>query len=192
MCELWLDVLGYENEYQVSNTGKIKSKSRTAKVQSNADRTVSEKQRKLFLNKRGYVTVVLSKNGILKTFTVHQLVAQAFMPNFIKSNELNHIDGNKENNNISNLELSNPSHNQFHAVTLGLRSKDKKSSKFFNVSYINNPNAVKKWAVCIKHAGKSSFGWKTFLTELEAAQYADELLDSIGDTNRPRNFPKTP
>lgn len=125
----------------------------------------------------------------MKTFTVHQLVAQGFLPDFVKSDELNHIDGNKVNNYISNLEKSNPSHNQFHAVKMGLRTKDDKTSIYHNVTYVKNPRAVKKWAASLKHNGKSSYGWKTFLTEVGAAKYVDYLLNSIGDTQRPRNFP---
>ena len=62
-------------------------------------------------------------------------------------------------------------------------------SIYRNVTYVKNPKAVKKWAASIRHAGKSSYGWKTFMTEVEAAQYVDTLLDSIGGTDRIRNFP---
>ena len=116
-----------------------------------------------------------------------QLVAQAFIPNFIKGTELNHKDGDKKNNNVTNLEISNPSHNQLHAVRTGLVAKAGKS-QYRNVTYISNPRAKSKWAGSIRHNGKSTFGWKTFMTELEAAKYVDELLDSIGDTSRLRNF----
>lgn len=102
---------------------------------------------------------------------------------------MNHIDGNPGNNNITNLEISNPSHNQFHALRTGLKKKPGLTSKYRNVSYIKNPRAKNKWVVCINHNGKTSFGWKTFSTEIEAAKYADELLDSIEDTERLRNFP---
>jgi len=186
--ENWKDIPEYEDLYQVSDLGRIRSKDHRVPCKGNKTRLVKGKVRKNQLNPKGYSVAVLSKNNQLKTFTVHQLVAQAFIPGFIKSTELNHKDGNRSNACVSNLEISNPSHNQFHAVRTGLRRK-RGTSSYHNVSYLTNPAAISKWAVCIKHKGKSSFGWKTFKTELEAAIYADELLDSIGDTQRPRNFP---
>ena len=132
--------------------------------------------------------VVLSKSNSLKTFMVHQLVAEAFLPNFQKGTESNHKDGNKTNPRLTNLGVLNPSHNQFHAVREGLKPKVG-ISRFRNVSFIKNPRAKSKWAGSINHAGKSCYGWKTFMTEEEAAQHVDNLLDSIGDTQRLRNFP---
>lgn len=191
MPEVWKDILGYETHYQVSDMGRVRGKARNAPCRGGKTRKVKEKVKKLFLNKSGYQITTLSLNSKFATFTVHQLVAMAFLPNFNKGTEINHIDGNRANNCVTNLEVSNPSHNQFHAVRTGLRIKSG-SSKYHNVSYMNNPKAIRKWAACIKHNGKSSFGWKTFMTELEAAQYVDELLDSIGDTDRPRNFRSVP
>lgn len=184
--ENWKDIEGYESSYEVSSLGRIRSKERQANVKGGT-RTVKANERKLFLNKKGYVTVVLSLDNKLKTFTVHQLVAHAFKQGFIKGTELNHIDGDKTNNADSNLEVSNPSHNQVHAVNLGLTPK-KGISMYRNVTYVKNPRAKSRWAASIRHEGKSTYGWKTFMTEEEAARYVDTLLDSIGDTQRTRNF----
>ena len=141
------------------------------------------------INHKGYAIIALSQGTKSpKTYTVHQLVAMAFIPGFVKGTELNHIDGNKLNNSVSNLEVSNPSHNQIHAVATGLAPKQGKS-RFRNVTYVKNPKAIKRWAASIRHNGKSSYGWKTFHTEEEAARYVDYLLDEIGDTQRIRNFP---
>lgn len=192
MTEIWKDILGYDTHYEISNYGNIRSKERIQKSsRGNGVCTIKAKNKKVFLNKKGYVTVVLSLKGKLKTFTVHQLVAQAFLPNFIKGETINHIDGDKTNNHIDNLEKSNPSHNMLHAHRIGLVPKQSKS-KYFNVFYIKNPRAIKKWAGAIRYNGKSSYGWKTFHTEEEAGRYVDYLLDSIGDTQRNRNFPKLP
>lgn len=189
MTEIWKDVLNYEEQYQVSNLGNVRSKDRTVNATGNATRLVKGIVKKLCVNRAGYAITALSKpNAKLWTVTIHQLVAQAFIPNFVKGTEINHIDGNKLNNAVSNLEVSNPSHNKLHAVRTGLMPKVGKSI-YRNVTYITNPRAVKKWAASIRHAGNSSYGWKTFMTEEEAARYVDELLDSIGDTDRIRNFP---
>lgn len=185
--EIWKDIIGYDACYEVSNLGQIRSKDHVVSCKGGT-RLVKGRVKKLFLNKRGYQITTLSKENKLMTFTVHQLVAQAFVPGFIKGNELNHKDGNKANNSATNLELSNPSHNQLHAVATGLVSKAG-VSKYRNVSYVKNPRAVSKWAGSIRHNGKGSYGWKTFRTEEEAAKHVDTLLDSIGDTQRLRNFP---
>ena len=188
MSEIWKDIKDYEDNYQVSNFGNIRSKERKAPTKNpDVMRTIKAQERKTFHNKKGYKTVVLTKDNKSKTFTVHQLVAQAFLPDFIKGMTINHIDGVKDNNLITNLELSNNQHNQLHAVKYGLRAK-KSSSKYHNVFYIKNPRAVKKWASSINHNGKS-IGFKSFHTEEEAAKHADFLLESVGDTYRLRNFP---
>ena len=189
LTEIWKDVLNYEEQYQVSNLGNIRSKDRMVKTKGNATRLVKGSVKKLCVNRKGYAVTALAKPGTTQwTVTVHQIVAQAFIPNFVKGMMLNHIDGNKLNNEASNLEISNPSHNLLHAVRTGLVPKIGKSI-YRNVTYYKNPRAVKKWAASIRHAGKSNYGWKIFMTEVEAARYVDELLDSIGDTDRIRNFP---
>lgn len=188
MIEIWKDILNYEDQYQVSNLGSIRSKDRMVNTKGNATRLVKGAVKKLCTNRNGYAITALSKpSTTLWTVTVHQLVAQAFIPNFVKGTEINHVDGNKLNNAVSNLEVSNPSHNQLHAVRTGLVPKVG-TSIYRNVTYLKNPRAVKKWAGSIRHAGKPTYGWKTFMTEIEAAQYVDTLLDSIGDTDRIRNF----
>lgn len=186
--ETWKDILGYEDCYEISSNGRIRSKDHVVPCKGNKTRLVKGVLKKLCLNKSGYQITTLSQKSKMATFTVHQLVAQAFIPGFIKGTELNHIDGVKTNNCYTNLEPSNPSHNQLHAVRTGLKPKTGKSS-YRNVSYLNNPAAVSKWAACIRHNGKTSYGWKTFATEEEAAKHVDFLLDSINCTARLRNFP---
>ena len=186
--EVWKEIPGYERCYEVSSEGRIRNMERRVICKGNTTRLIASKVKKLFVSRTGYLITTLSKENKLMTYTVHQLVALAFIPGFTKGTHLNHLDGNKTNNNVLNLEVSNPSHNGLHAYRLGLSPKVGKSM-YHHVSYINNPAAIAKWAVSIRHNGKSSYGWKTFKTELEAAVYADELLDSIGDTQRLRNFP---
>ena len=187
--ETWKALPGYEGLYEVSDLGRIASVRHEVPCKGGKTRWVGGKVKtKLPISKTGYHIITLSKENKLSTFTVHQLVALAFIPGFVKATPLNHIDGIKTNYALTNLEVSCPSHNGLHAHRLGL-SKKTGASRFHHVSYINNPASIAKWAVSIRHAGKSSYGWKTFMTELEAAAYADELLDLIGDTQRLRNFP---
>lgn len=188
MSEIWKKIPGYETKYEISTLGNIRSITRKVPCKGGI-RVLNGKLLKQQINHRGYKIIALSQGSTSpKTYTVHQLMGITFIPNFIKGTEINHKDGNSTNNALSNLEESNPSHNQFHAVTTGLRRK-LNSSQYRYVYYVKNPKAKCKWAACITHEGKASYGWKTFMTEEEAANHADYLLDSIGDTQRSRNFP---
>lgn len=78
------------------------------------------KQLKPSTDKDGYERVILTKNGIRKTYSVHKLVALAFIPNLKNKTTINHIDGNKKNNNVSNLEWATEKENQIHKWKNGL------------------------------------------------------------------------
>ena len=184
MQELWKEIPGYEGYYEISTLGRIRSIPRYVNTKGNATRLVQGNIKTIHINKYGYNIITLHKERKANTFTVHQLMAITFIPGFVKGTQINHIDGNKTNNTLINLEPSNSSHNQLHAVATGLKPLQSKS-KYHYVCYIKNPRAIKRWAVNIKHNGKRI--WKTFMTEIEAAKYADEYLDSIGDTIRQRN-----
>ncbi|WP_242227195.1 NUMOD4 domain-containing protein [Bacillus cereus group sp. BfR-BA-01315] len=116
MTEIWKDIEGYEGYYQVSNTGKIKNK-RNSRIRKNC------------LTKYGYLNVQLLISGKDKTFQVHRLVAQAFIPNPNNKTQVNHIDGNKLNNNIDNLEWVTPKENMKHAWDIGLYKDSVESIK---------------------------------------------------------------
>ena len=78
------------------------------------------KQLRPGIDKYGYERVVLTKNGIRKTYSVHKLVALAFIPNPENKKTINHKDGNKRNNNVSNLEWATEKENQIHKWNNGL------------------------------------------------------------------------
>lgn len=71
-------------------------------------------------HKKGYKVVTLVQNGTKKTLKVHRLVALTFIKNPLNKTQVNHIDGNKENNNVLNLEWATQSENQIHAHKTGL------------------------------------------------------------------------
>ena len=111
MDEEWKDILGYENMYQVSNLGRIRSLPRKFHP-----RLLILKPR---LDRYGYLQVVLSKNCILKNFTIHKLVATHFLKNnLIHKTEVNHISGDKTNNSIDNLEWVTRCENMRHRINL--------------------------------------------------------------------------
>lgn len=121
--EKWKDIEGYEGLYQVSNLGNIKSLERKVLCKNGEFKTIHEKNRKPFKDKDEYLGLTLSKNGKLQTIKVHREVAKAFIPNNNNKEQVNHIDGNKNNNIISNLEWCTNQENRNHAIKNGLANQ---------------------------------------------------------------------
>lgn len=120
--EIWKDIKGYEGLYQVSNYGRIKALSKTVN-RGKCHRSWKEHYLKYGVDNRGYYKTHLSKNGVNKTVKVHRIVAQTFINNQLNKKEVNHKDGNKQNNTVDNLEWVTKSENQLHAYKTGLNSK---------------------------------------------------------------------
>ena len=99
--EIFAPIKGYEGLYQISSYGRVKSK-------YNRTKSGFIKQQK---NHKGYLVVWLSKNGKDKGYLVHRLVGEAFLPNWFDDTQINHLDENKENNNIDNLEWCSNEYN---------------------------------------------------------------------------------
>ena len=100
MKEIWKDKKDYEGHYQVSNWGRVKS------IKFGKERIL-----KLTKDKDGYFFVNLYKNNKSKTFKVHRLVAEAFLPNTDNLPLINHKDEDKSNNIVSNLEWCDRKYN---------------------------------------------------------------------------------
>lgn len=110
--EIWQDIKGYENKYQVSTLGNIKALPRTQKHFRGWSLPYSAKLLKPTKVTDGYLCVKLYKDGKNKTFRVHRLVAQAFLLNPENRPQVNHIDHVVTNNCIDNLEWVTNSQNQ--------------------------------------------------------------------------------
>lgn len=110
MEEVWKDIQGFEGYYQVSNLGRVKSLSRKA---WNGHVFVDVKERILRTptDSVGYPVVVLQKAPYTRCVRVHRLVAEAFIPNPNKWRVVNHLDLNKTNNSVNNLEWCTHKHN---------------------------------------------------------------------------------
>jgi hypothetical protein len=160
MKEIWEEILGYEGLYQVSNCGNVKSLSRTI-TKGNITYVTKDKLLKQSIDTVGYPYVNLSDYKKQKTFRVHQLVAIAFLnhtPNKYDGLLVDHIDGDKLNNHLSNLQLVTNRKNS---------SKDKKNktSKFTGVSWHKQSN---KWLAQVRKNNKVEY-LGVFEKEEEAA-----------------------
>lgn len=112
MEEKWKKIKGYEN-YQVSNLGKVKGKNILKGWN---------------LNGRKYVQIGLSKNGAIKKFLVHRLVAKAFLKNPLNKEQVNHIDNNPSNNIVSNLEWVTAKENTHYTIKQGRNMRGEKTN----------------------------------------------------------------
>jgi len=148
--EIWKDVVGYEGLYKVSNLGNVFG-------------VKYKRILKQYVPKDFYPSVSLCKNNKKSTVCVHGLVANAFLhknDNYNK-NVVNHIDGNKHNNHILNLEYVSVRAN---STICYRKNKETKSSKYSGVSLHKKYN---KWLSEIKYKGKKIYvGY--FKTEIEA------------------------
>lgn len=120
MIEEWRDIPEYEGFYQVSNLGNVRSVTRTLLYNTGKYYTIRGKIRKQHKDSHGYYTVTVSKNNKQYRKWVHRLVAAAFLQNYIDDMVINHIDGCKSNNCISNLEVCTSKENTDHARRIGL------------------------------------------------------------------------
>ena len=121
--EVWKDIPQYENYYQVSNLGRIKSLDRLYN-----GRNLKGKILKLSPNKFGYLRFTAKKDDITKTLHVHRVVLSTFNP-IDEEKQVNHIDGNKLNNKEENLEWCTDSENKIHAYANGLMTGGNQYSK---------------------------------------------------------------
>lgn len=141
--EIWKDIKGFEGIYKVSNYGRIKSIIRYKKMMKTA------------LDRSGYLKICLTDSKHKKhTIKIHRLVAENFIPNTENKEQVNHIDGNKENNRVDNLEWCSQSENMIHAFKNNLihRGKGKESPRARAVNqYSLDGKFIKRWD-CIADA----------------------------------------
>lgn len=183
-------MVGFEGRYQVSDKGRVRS------ILSNHG-NYQEKLKTLRQRSDTCPYYYVQLNVLDKPFheAVHRAVAKAFIPNPDNKPMVNHIDGNKLNNNVCNLEWVTCSENFLHAHSIGLmngqhtadRQRGQKTgvtSKYFNVSWDSTRH---KWKATLKNNGKMVFQ-KRFDQEIDAALYVNKMLDELGYSDRPRNI----
>lgn len=113
---MWKEIEGFNGNYEVDECGNVRSKFPNKSVRN----------LKPIAKSYGYIKVNLQANGRIVQASVHRLVAQAFVPNPENKKQVNHIDGNKHNNCVDNLEWVTPSENILHSFSaLGRQSPNK-------------------------------------------------------------------
>ena len=178
--ENWKDIKGYEGFYQVSDLGKVKSLKRWIENKGNGGYFLDSKLLKISLS-QGYPSVSLNKDGIGKRFRVHQLVAVAFLNHKPCGYKLvvDHIDNDKLNNKLENLQIVTSRVNT---------SKDRRgySSKYVGVHY--NKKGTNHWRSTISVDGKI-IGLGCYPNEERASiayQFALTQLDKLKEYNLTR------
>lgn len=139
MSEIWREIEGYEGLYQVSNEGRVRSLGN--------DKTRKTKFLKPYDNGWGYLFVVLYKDGKMKKFFIHRLVAQAFLPNIFNLNEVNHINEDKTNNCVDNLEWCSHKYNTNYG-TRNERVSEKLSKPLFQ--FTKTGEFIRDWSSVIE------------------------------------------
>lgn len=117
--EVWVDVRDYEGQYQISNFGRVKSLRRKVKNTKYSFREIPEKILKYFISGSGYPTVSLLSSQKKKNFSIHRLVAEAFIPNPEDKPCVNHKNSIRDDNSVSNLEWCTHSENILHGYKDG-------------------------------------------------------------------------
>lgn len=156
MKEIWKSIPNYENLYEISNLGNVKNLTRNFILSINKNHK--------------YCQVELRKNAIPKTFLVHRLVAEVFIPNPFNLSDVNHINKIGTDNTYTNLEWSSKSNNIKHNYRTGLKSKIgdyTKGKSAYNAKLVLNTETGIYYENSIEAAnsiGKTSNVLRTYLS----------------------------
>lgn len=147
MEEIWKDISGYEGLYQVSNLGRVRSFDRYVRNGTSNRNIKRGKILKPCVTRDGYLQLNLIKDKKKKVSTIHRLVAKAFIENPENKPCVNHIDGNKQNNNVTNLEWVTYSENTIHAMKIGLKTDPKGRNHYKRAvnQYTLDGKFIRRW-----------------------------------------------
>lgn len=126
--EIWKEIEGWEGLYSVSNCGRVKSLTHTTVDKIGRPHTYKGRILSQGKDKDGYCFITLFRNGRTVGYRVHRLVALAFIPNPDNYDQINHIDEDKNNNCVQNLEWCNNSYNIRYGSGIRRRSLRRRNS----------------------------------------------------------------
>lgn len=139
--EVWKDIKGYEGKYQVSNMGRVKSLLKWYPLQNRYIQR--EKILKNCTDTKGYLIVKLCFNNE-KTCKVHRLVAETFIPNTENKPQINHINGDKTDNRVENLEWCTNQENAIHSHKNGLQPSVRVAQYDLDGNFIREWDSIKE------------------------------------------------
>lgn len=171
--EMWKDIPGYEGRYQVSTLGNVKSINRRQLNVWGSYSTYPDRLLTPITSSQGYKHVILYRDNNKKVKSIHQLVALTFIPRVNGKTDVNHKNGIKHDNHLSNLEWSNDRENVTHAF-----KRKKTSSKYTGVC-----RHGEKWMAYIDINGKRRYLGK-HSSEEQAANAYKKALTSYQLTNK--------
>lgn len=160
--EIWKEIVGYDYKYYISNLGRLKTHTRAIPHITYGSYDTGR-----------YLRTTLIKYGKPIGKKIHRLVAEYFISNYSDDLTINHMDFNKSNNNVSNLEAITASENVMHFVIN--KRKPKTSSRHLGVTYHLQ---IKKWTSRVNVYGKR-FSVGTYNTEWEAVQAREKFLSGV-------------
>lgn len=134
---MWIEISGYEGLYKINESGEVIN-------------IVTGALKKVYFNPQGYKMITLCKSNRSRVFLLHRLIARYFVPNPKNYRCVNHIDGDKQNNDLFNLEWCNHSHNNKHAYDTGLKKPTTKPV----IQYDEKMNFIKRFNSVSETAGK--------------------------------------
>lgn len=160
MIEEWRDVIGYESRYEVSSIGRVRSKSYLKHGRNRYGDISYFTMPKIIatpLNNDGYSSMCLSMLGVRTTAVVHRLVAQAFIPNPDNLPQVNHIDSNRANNRVENLEWVTNQQNVQHSYDSGSNSNkgEKHPRKVLTDDIVRQIREMWRHGLSVINIGKS-------------------------------------
>lgn len=160
--EIWKDIEGYEGLYEVSNMGRVKS--------LNYRKTGKEKIMKGLDNGKGYLFVVLCKDGKDKKYRINRLVAQAFLENPDNLPEVNHKDKIRTNNNVDNLEWVSHEYNVEYSqakAVIGINKVSGLIAEFPSLMEAERQTGIANSNICacLKGRKKSAGGYYWFYAD---------------------------
>ena len=146
MTEVWKDIKGFEGMYAISNFGNVKRLVHYKRCGVAGQTLLEEKPMRFYKNHNGYYRVCLCKDGKRYFRFVHLLVAEAFLPKKEGKPQINHIDGNKKNNVLNNLEWVTSKENHLHAAEMGLK-------KSIKIAIVETGEVFNSIGTCARHIG---------------------------------------